>query len=436
MEKIDLLIKNVAILTLDSKNTSLKNGFIAVKKEKIIAVGVSGDEKNYSAKKLIEGREMLALPGLINAHTHAAMVYFRGIADDLPLKEWLEKHIWPAEAKYVNPHFIREAIKLAAIEMLKSGTTSFCDMYFAEDEAAEVLEQIGIRSFLGEGLLDFPTPISSTPEEGLRRAEELIKKWQGSSLIHPIVAPHAPYTCSADLLKSAKELSDKYNVPLHIHLAEEKWEVEKIEEEKGMSPVAYLQDLDFLGKRTSAAHVNWVSEDDVKILAQTKTGVVHNPESNLKLATGFCPVPDLLSAGVKVALGTDGATSNNNLDMFEEMSLCARLHKGLKKDPTTLKAKEVLRLATMGGAEILNAQDEIGSIEVGKKADIILLDLKQPHLVPLYDLASQVVYAAKSSDVKTVIVNGKIIVENGRILTVDEDEVIAKAQAFAQKFKS
>lgn len=436
MEKVELIIKKCAVLTMNENEDFFSDGAIAIKDSKIIGVGSSSEiEKSFQAETVVEAHGKLALPGLINTHTHAAMVYFRGLADDLPLKEWLENHIWPAEAKYVNPNFVRKAIRLACLEMLKGGITSFCDMYFAEDAAAEEIEKIGQRAFLGEGLLDFPTPISKTPEEGLDRAEKFIINYQASQLIHPIVVPHAIYTCSPDLLKKAKDLSEKYQVPLHIHLAEEAWEVEKTKSEHGLTPVEYLNQLGFLGEKVSLAHANWLEEKDIDILAKTGTGVSHNTESNMKLATGVCPVPQLLAKGVKVGLGTDGASSNNNLDMFGEMSTAARLHKIWSKDPARLKAKEVVKMATIWGAKVLGAENVLGSIEPGKLADIILIDMNKPHLVPIYDIYSHLVYAAKSSDVDTVIVNGKVVVKNGNCLTLNEEEVLNEAIDFGEKVK-
>jgi len=436
LKKVDVIILGCSVLPMDDNLSFITDGGIAIEGNQIVSVGRSGDIKgNYTANKVIEAEGKLAMPGLVNTHTHASMVYFRGLADDLPLKEWLEKHIWPAEAKFVNPDFVREAVKLAATEMVKSGTTVFCDMYFAEDSAARSIKEIGMRAVLGEGLLDSPTPISKNSREGLKKSEKFIKDWLDDDLIVPAVAPHALYTCSAELLKSAKELADKYDVLLHVHLAEENWEVEKIRADHGMSPVEYLQSLGFLGERTSAAHVNWVSKKDIEILAKTKTGVCHNPQSNMKLATGISPVVDMLEAGVKIGLGTDGASSNNDLDMFEEMTTASMLQKAFRKDPAALKAKDVVWMATRGGTEVLGLQDEIGSIESGKKADIILLAMDKPHLVPLYDVYSHLVYVVNGGDVETVLIDGKLVLENGKMQTVDEREIIEKAKAFAKKLR-
>lgn len=436
MEKVTILITGCKILTLNPTEDYFEEGAIAISGRKIAAVGFRQEiETRFQAEKVIDARGKLALPGLINTHTHAAMVYFRGLADDLPLKEWLENHVWPAEAKYVNPEFIKKAIRLACLEMLKGGITSFCDMYFAEDTAAREIEKIGMRAFLGEGLLDFPTPIARTPAEGLQRAESLIRTYQNSNLITPIVAPHSIYTCSKELLKKAKNLAEKYLTLLHIHLAEEAWEVEKAKAEKGATPVEYLKKIGFLGEKVSIAHANWLEEKDIETLAEERTGVSHNPESNMKLATGVCPVPALIKKGVKVGLGTDGASSNNNLDLFGEMSTAARLHKLWNKDPACLKAREVVKMATIWGAEALGVGNLLGSLEPEKLADVILIDLNRPHLAPAYNLYSHLVYTAKSNDVETVIVDGKIVIEKGRCLSLDEEEVLKDAHEFSQQIK-
>ncbi|MDO8885377.1 amidohydrolase [Candidatus Oleimmundimicrobium sp.] len=435
-KQIDLLISGCLAVTVDKNFSVIENAGIAIDDGKIVDIEKNEDViKAYRARKTVSAKNKIAIPGLINAHTHAAMVYFRGLADDLPLKEWLENHIWPAESRYVNAEFIRNAVKLAAIEMLKSGTTTFCDMYFLPNVAAEVLEDVKIKAILGVPLLDFPTPVSKSPEEGLKNAQKLIESLKGSSRLMAAVMPHSPYTCSSGLLKQAAEMSKEYDVPLQIHLAEEKWENEKIISEKGMTSVAYLNDLTVLSEKTSAAHVNWISREDMEILKEAKTGVIHNPQSNMKLATGICPVPDLLKMGITVGLGTDGAASNNDLDMFGEIQTAARLHKIARKDPTVISAKQALWMATMGGAKSFGLDKEIGSLEINKKADIVLLDTNKPHLVPLYDAHSQLAYSAKGSDVDTVIIDGKIIVENCNLLTCNEEKILNKARLFSKKLK-
>ncbi len=437
-KEIDLLISGCLAVTVNDEFSIIENAGIAINNGKIIAIDKVENISTeiYKPRKIIFAANKMAIPGLVNAHTHAAMVYFRGLADDLPLKEWLENHIWPAEAKYVNAEFIRKAIRLAVAEMLKSGTTIFCDMYFLPDIAAEVLEEMKIKAILGSPLLDSKTPITKSPKEGLKNTENLIKKLRGGSgRIMPAVAPHAPYTCSSELLKQAAEISKEYDVPFHIHLSEEEWENKKIESEKGMSSIAYLNNLGVLTEKTIAAHVNWVSTHDIEILKEAGAGVVHNPQSNMKLATGICPVPDLLKAGVKVGLGTDGATSNNDLDMFGEMQTAARLHKIARKDPTAVNAKEAIWMATKGGAKVLGLDETIGSLEANKKADIVLLDMDKPHLVPLYDVHSQLAYSVKGSDVDTVIIDGRTVVENGDLLVCDEEKIISEARTFSRKLK-
>lgn len=434
MEKVDLLISGCLIVTVNKNFDVFPQGSIAIKNNQIVAVGPQASvEKKYQANQVIKGRDKLALPGFINTHTHAAMVYFRGLADDLSLKEWLEKHIWPAEAKYVNEKFIRQAIKLAGLEMLKSGTTTFCDMYFAEQAAAEELEKIGLRAFLGEGVLDFLTPVSKTPQESLEKIKRLAETWKNHEIIRPVVAPHAPYTCSEKTLKDSLALALEYQLPLHIHVAEEAWEVEKFQNEKRQTPVQFLDSIDFLTPLTSLAHANWISDEDIEIIKARGSGICHCPQSNMKLATGVLPLPSLLKNGVKVGLGTDSASSNNNLDMMEEMATAARLHKITQRDPTAVTAKQIVQIATLSGAEVLGVADELGSIETGKKADVVLVNLNQPHLVPLYEPHSHLVYAAKGSDIETVIINGQIVMDKGRVVTIDEDKALAEAKEFAQK---
>jgi 5-methylthioadenosine/S-adenosylhomocysteine deaminase len=434
LEKVDIIISGCLIVTVNKNFDVFPQGSIAIKNNQIVAVGPQvAVEKEYQANQVIDGKDKLALPGLINTHTHAAMVYFRGLADDLPLKEWLEKHIWPAEARFVSEKFIRQAIKLAALEMLKSGTTAFCDMYFAEHAAAEELEEIGLRAFLGEGVLDFPTPVSKTPQESLKKIKRLAEEWKDHEIIRPVVAPHAPYTCSEKTLNDSLALALEYQLPLHIHVAEEAWEVEKFKSEKGQTPVQYLDSIDFLTPLTSLAHANWLSDEDIEIIKARESGICHCPQSNMKLATGVLPLPNLLKKDVKVGLGTDGASSNNNLDMVEEMATAARLHKITQRDPTVVTAKQIIRAATLGGAEVLGVADELGSLELGKKADLVLINLNQPHLVPLYEPHSHLTYAAKGSDVETVIINGQIVVDKGDAITIDETKVLAEAKEFAQK---
>jgi 5-methylthioadenosine/S-adenosylhomocysteine deaminase len=435
-QAVDILISGGTVVTVNRDMVVIEDGAIAVRNGIIVAVGkrnVIGGR--FKAKITIDAVGKIVMPGLVNTHTHSAMVLFRGYADDLPLMQWLKEHIWPAEAKFINRENVRIASRLAIAEMIRCGTTTFDDMYFFEDDVAQVAKEANIRVVVGETLFDGPTPNSKTPEAGLEYTEELIKKYIADPLVTVAVAPHAPYTCSTELLKKAANLSKKYNSPLHIHLAETKDEVDNIVERYKMRPVAYLDSLGLLTDRTIAAHSIQVTDKELELLAARKTGVAHNPQSNMKLAEGVAPVPQMLASKVKVGLGTDGAASNNDLNMFEEMKACALLHKGHTGMPTVLDARTVLRMATINGAEVLGLQDKIGSLEEGKEADIIMVDIDQPHLVPFYNVYSLLVYAADGADVDTVMVAGKVVMRNKKLLTIDEKKAVADMRALAGYIK-
>jgi 5-methylthioadenosine/S-adenosylhomocysteine deaminase len=381
----------------------------------------------------MEGEGKIVLPGLINTHTHAAMVYFRGIADDLPLSEWLNNHIWPAENRWLGPEFISDAVELACLEMLKGGVTTYNDMYFFEDAAGEASKKLGMRAVLGSGILDFPSVSAKSADEYLDNAERFINNWKGDELITPCIAPHALYTCSPETLRKSKEKADKLNVPLHIHLSETEWEVGEILNKYKMRPVEHLENLGFLDKNVVAAHCVWVEDNEIRLLARRGVGVSHCMESNLKLASGFAPVAAMLAEGVRVSFGTDGAASNNDLNILSEMSTTAKVHKALSRNPTVLDAKTVVLMATRWGADVLGLGNKVGSIEKGKIADIIMINLNKPHLTPLYNVYSHIVYAAMASDVETVMVNGKVVVDGRKLLTADESEIIYKARAWREK---
>jgi len=358
------------------------------------------------------------IPGLINTHTHAPMVMFRGLADDLPLQEWLEKYIFPAEAKTVSRDMVRTGTRLAALEMIQSGTTAYADMYYFEEEIARVTKAAGLRGVLGQTLIDFPVGDAKTFEEGLARAEQFIQEFRHDDLITPAVAPHAPYTVNADHLKAARALASKYEVPYIIHLAETSTEVKNSQEAHGgLTPVAYLDSLGVLSPRTLAAHVVWATPVDIAILKNRQVAVSHNPESNMKLASGIAPVPAFLAAGLAVGLGTDGAASNNDLDMFEAMRMAALLHKVHSGDPRVIPAPVALEMATIGGAKALGLEKQLGSLEAGKKADVVLVSVNGARQTPLYDPVSHLVYVAHGEDVRTVIVNGKILMRDRRLTT-------------------
>ena len=432
MQKADLVVVGGVVLTADGDWNIYDPGAVAVDGGDIVGLGPREEvERAYHGRERINASGKLVMPGLLNAHTHAPMTLFRGIADDLPLETWLYKYIWPAEAKWVDPDFVRLGTQLAAAEMIRSGTVLFCDMYFFQDEVAQVCREAGLRVVIGEGLVDFPNPDYRTPEEGLERNEYLLRKWEDDSLVVPSIQPHSPYICSSDLMRKGKALADKYGAPYLLHVSETRSEVQESIEKYGRTPVGRLADLGVLGPTTVAIHAVHLTDEDIELLAQYGAGVVHCPESQLKLASGFTPVPRLLEARVKVGLGTDGAASNNDLDMFGEMGTAARVHKVMAGDPTVVHARQALSMATVEAARVLGLEDRLGSLEVGKRADIIVLDLDVPHMVPVYDITSHLVYAAHSGDVRTVIIDGRVVMRDRELLTLDEGEVFARAREIA-----
>ena len=430
----DLLLTNGIVLTLVPGSEPISDGALAIADGRIVAVGEKAQvEGAFQAARTIDAREGLIMPGLVNAHTHAAMALFRGLADDLPLKTWHENYIFPAEKKWVNEDFVYWGTLLAIAEMIRSGTTTFGDGYFFEEQTALAVTQSGMRAFLGQGILDFPTPDSPSPAEALKRIETFIQKYSGSPLIHPAPFPHSVYTCSPDLLRQCREVANRHGVPLFIHLAETKNEVEEVLQKYGKTPVNQMESLGLLSPALVACHCVWLSESEMELLSVRGVKVIHNPESNMKLGSGVAPVPDLLARGITVGLGTDGCASNNNLDMFQEMDSAAKLNKVFRQDPTVMPSNVVLEMATLGGAKVLGLEREIGSLEVGKKADIIILDLHRPHLQPLYNIVSHLVYSATGADVRDVIIDGKPVMQDRKLLTIDEETVLQKAQEWKDK---
>jgi 5-methylthioadenosine/S-adenosylhomocysteine deaminase len=434
---VDLLINGGTIVTMDANRLVLENGFIAVKNGEILALGPSVAlmfPKGLTATQTIDAHGKLVLPGLINGHGHAAMTLMRGLKDDVVLDDWLRKYIFPAEAKNVTEDFVRWGTRLALAEMIRSGTTTFADMYYFEDAVAEETKAAGLRGFLGETWIDFPAPDNKSEEQMAAYTEKFLKKWQGDPLVHASVAPHSIYTCSEKTLRDAAALARKYNAPILIHVAEMKKELDDSRAQNGTTPVQYLNRIGILGPDVVAAHCIWVDETDRKILAEKQTGCVHNPSSNMMLASGVAPVVEERAAGMRVGLGTDGpAGSNNDLDMMEEMDLASKLQKTAKVDPRALGAKGALEMATIEGARALHIEKETGSLETGKKADLIILNLDVPNAVPIYDIYSQVVYSLKASEIETVMVNGKILMKDRKLTTVDEAAAMAKAREYGQK---
>lgn len=420
----DLLIKAKYILPMNDALDIIQNGFVAILGNKIIAIGSTDDVKNFEAREKIDAGNSILMPGLINTHTHAAMAMFRGLADDLPLNDWLQNHIWPAEAKYVKPDFVRTSVSLACLEMIKSGTTCFNDMYFFEEVTAEDVEKIGIRAILGEATLDFPTPSCQTPTETIRKTIELAKKFKNNELINIAIAPHSVYALSEENLIKVKEISFEFNLPIHIHVSETKKEIEDCQKQNKLSPVAYLDSLGVLSRPVTAAHSVWLDKNDLEIYKKNNVKVAHCPASNMKLASGVSPVAKMINQGIIVGLGTDGVASNNTLNMFGEMRLAALLHKVSNFNPTLVSAREAVKMATIDGARVLGSENEIGSLEIGKRADMISIDLDQAHLTPMYDPYSHLVYAARGSDVNDAIINGKIIMRNREVSTIEEEKVL------------
>ena len=435
----DLVVTNATIVTMDQDRHVIENGVLAMNGDTISFVGTASDfqartMKGVMAKQSIDGQGRLVMPGLINGHTHIPMVLMRGLIDDVTLDDWLRKYIFPAEAKNVTEDFVRWGSRLALAEMIRSGTTTFADMYYFEDTEAEEAKAAGLRGVLGETWIDFPAPDNKTNAEMAAYTEKYLKKWQGDPLIHAAVAPHSIYTCSEKTLREAAAMARKYHAPILIHVAEMRKELTDSLEKNGATPVQYLERIEVLGPDVLAAHCIWTDYADMKILADRQVGCVHNPSSNMMLASGVAPVVDQRAAGMRVGLGTDGpAGSNNDLDMMEEMDLAAKLQKTYRVDPRALGAKGALEMATIEGARALHMEREIGSLEAGKKADFIVLNLDRPNAVPKFDVYSQVVYALKASEVETVVVAGKTVMKDGKVLTVDENKAIAKGIQYGKQ---
>ncbi len=435
--KADLLITGATVVTLDPSGRVLRDGAIAVSGERIAAVGPSADlQARYAAARTIDGRGRIAMPGLINGHNHAPMVLFRGIADDLALMEWLQKYIFPAEAGNVTRDFVQWGALLACLEMIRSGTTTYADMYYFEDQVAEATARAGLRGILGETVIQFPAPDNRTPSEALAYTENFIRRWKGNRLITPAVAPHAPYTNSAGILQQCKTLADKYGVPLTIHVSETTDEVDEMRRRYDATSTEWLEKIGVLGPNVIFNHGVWLTEGDMAVLRRNGVSVIHNPESNMKLASGAAPVARMLALGLAVGLGTDGAASNNDLDMFEAMDFAAKLQKLVAKSPTALPARQVVEMATIGGARALKIDRETGSLEPGKRADFILVDTMGAHATPMYDVYSHLAYALKAADVRTTVVDGKILMLEGRVLTLDEVRIKEKARELQAKIQS
>jgi 5-methylthioadenosine/S-adenosylhomocysteine deaminase len=433
---VALVVTGGTVVTENATRQIVSPGAVAIDGTDIVEVG-SADAiaARYQARETIDARGQVVLPGLINTHTHAPMVMYRGLADDLALMDWLQKYIFPAEAKTVSPELVRVGTRLAVLEMIESGTTTFADMYYFEEEIAKAAYGAGLRGVLGQTIIQFPVADAKTPAEGLARAERFIQEFKDNGLVVPAVAPHALYTNDKTSLVAAAALGRKYGVPILIHVAETEDEVRTAREQYKMTPVAALESIGFWGPKTLAAHGVWVTDEDMAILKRHNVGVAHNPESNMKLASGAAPVGKYLTAGVAIGLGTDGAASNNDLDMFEAMRQAAFLAKHATKDPTAVSAKTALDLATIGGARALGMERLIGSLDAGKRADLITVSMSASRQTPLYDPISHIVYTTRGDDVRTTIVNGKILMKDRQVRTLNRATVIADAKALAARVK-
>ncbi len=430
----DLLIVGGTVVTMDDGRRVIEDGAVAIKDGKVSLVGPRAVvTKNLKAKQTINANGKAVIPGLINTHTHAAMSLFRGISDDLDLNDWLTKFIFPAEAKNVNEQFVRAGTRLGIAEMIKGGTTTYCDMYYFEDAVADETKKAGMRGVLGETIIRFPVSDNKTPEAALEYTEKFINKWKNDPLIVPAAAPHAPYTLETATLKAIKAQSDRLNSTVVIHVAETKKERDDILAQYGKTPAAYLDSIGFLSDRTIAAHSVWLSTDEIDIYKTRGVGAAHCPTSNMKLASGVAPIPAMLARDVAVGLGTDGAASNNDLNMWEEMDLAAKLHKLTSTDPKTLPAELAFEMATIRGARALHLDKITGSIETGKRADIAIVDLDSLNQVPYFNIYSSLVYSTKSDDVRTVIINGRVVMLDRRLLTLNESVIKKDANAYRKK---
>jgi 5-methylthioadenosine/S-adenosylhomocysteine deaminase len=425
----DLLVTNGTIVTMDAQRRVVAAGAVAVRDGRILDVGPAAEvARRHPARNVLDAGGGLVIPGLINAHTHAPMVLFRGVADDLRLMDWLQRFIFPAEARNVTAGFVKAGTRLAALEMILSGTTTFVDMYYFEDQVAEACAEAGLRCAAGETLIEFPAPDNKTIAEALAYTERFLQRWRGHRRVMAAVAPHSTYLASPETLKAAHALADRYQAPLLIHLSESSDEQTQVKERYGKSPTEHLRDLGILRRGLLGAHGIFLTPTDRAALAQAEAGVAHCPQSNMKLSSGAAPVRDMLREGMRLGLGTDGAASNNDLDMFEEMMSAALLAKHASGDPTAAPASAVLEMATLGGARALGREADLGSLEAGKRADLLVVDLRAPRLQPLYDPVSHLVYAAKGADVRHVVVEGQIILRDRRVLTLDAPSVIAEAR--------
>jgi 5-methylthioadenosine/S-adenosylhomocysteine deaminase len=422
----DLILSGGQILTLDQQMTVVPEGTICIDQGKIIFVGAGADVPlNWSFKKRINLSGKIIMPAFFNSHNHAAMSIFRGLGNDLSLNDWLNHFIWPAERRNIRPETVYLGTMISAMEMIRSGSSIFADMYFFEEDVARACEEIGIRVILGEGILDFPTPNKPSPAEAMNHTRILFDRYRNNPLVSVAVAAHAPYTCSPEIIRMAAELSEELDITANIHLAETQTEIQTMSERYGKSPTRYLYDLGFLSPRTVAHHGIYLDSDDMDLLRETHTSIATIPNSNMKLGSGICPVSELHNRGINICLGTDGPASNNNQSMVRELQQLARIQKVSHNDPTILTAREAIRMATINGAKAYRMDESLGSVELGKQADLIIINPDQPHWYPKYDAYTTIAYSMQSEDVESVMINGQLVMENRKFTQIDEEKFLS-----------
>ena len=437
-DQIDLIVMGDYVVTMDDAATVHTGTAVAIDDGIIVAIGPAAEiNAEYSARESLDGKNRIVMPGLVNGHSHAAMTLLRGVADDLALMDWLNNYIFPAEVEFVDPEFVRIGTELACWEMIRGGTTTFVDMYYYPDVIADVVDRCGMRALISATVIDQRSPDAESAVDSIQKGNLFIERWQGrNSRITPIFGPHANYTLNAEQLRATRAAAMEFDAPISIHMSESPFEVQYSKDTYGMTSIELFESIGFFDGPTIAAHVVWPTDAEIAILAERKVGVIHNPTSNMKIASGIAPITDMLAAGVRVGIGTDGAASNNDLDLWEEMRLASFLQKVEQMNPEVLSAETVLRMATSGGATAIGLGDTIGSLEVGKRADLIQVAFDDVHHVPTYDVVSHLVYVNDEQDVASVIVDGKVLMREGDILTIDTQRVADEAKALAAQIQS
>ncbi len=438
VDTIDLIIEGEYVVTMDESGDVIRDGAVAIDSGLIIDIGSAAEiNRRYKANGNLSGDSRIVMPGLINGHSHAAMTLLRGVADDLALMDWLNNYIFPAEVEFVDAEFVRIGTELACWEMIRGGTTTFVDMYYYPDVIAQVVESCGLRAYISATVIDQRSPDAEDATDSIEKGLSFVENWKGrNSRITPIFGPHANYTLNAEQLKATRAAANDAGVPISIHMSESPFELQYSKQTFGMTSIAFFESIGFLDGPTIGAHVVWPTEDEIRILAERRVGVIHNPTSNMKIASGISPVTDMLRAGVLVGLGTDGAASNNDLDMWEEMRLAALLQKVDKMDPEVMSASTVLNMATSGGAAAIGLSDKVGALAVGMRADVIQVSFDDVHFIPTYDVISHLVYVADEQDVASVTVDGKLLMRDGEFLTIDTERVRSEATALAGRIQT